>query len=127
MNLLLDTHVFLWWDGQDPALGIDAREVIAAAGNNIFISAASVWEIAIKRRLGKLVFHGSASAAIGANGFHELPILPADAEHAGDLLWDHADPFDRLLVAQAMRRGLTLMTIDRSVKAFGGIGQLWAG
>jgi PIN domain nuclease of toxin-antitoxin system len=93
----------------------------------VFISAASVWEIATKRRLGKLVFEGSATAAIGANGFHELPVLPIDAEEAGDLAWQHADPFDRLLVAQAIRLGLVLVTADRAIRAFGGVAQLWAG
>ena len=66
-----------------------------------------MWEIAIKRRLKKLDFRGSAVAAIGANGFHELPILPIDAEVAGALAWQHNDPFDRMLVAQARRLGLT--------------------
>ena len=118
MNLLLDTHVFLWWDGQDPALSANARGAIAEPGNNVFVCAASVWEIAIKRRFGKLAFHGSASVAIGVNRFHELPILALDAEQAGDLPWPHADPFDRLLVAQAMRLGFTLLTANRSIQSF---------
>jgi len=74
-----------------------------------------------------LVFRGSASAAIGAYGFHELPILPVDAQQAGNLAWQHNDPFDRLLVAQAMRLGFALLTADRSVRAFGGVAQIWAG
>ena len=127
MNMLLDTHVFLRWDQQDQALNPPARKAIEDAQNNIFISAASVWEIAMKRRLGKLAFQGSASAAIGANGFHPLPILAADAEEAGELAWDHKDPFDRLLVAQAMRLGFTFVTADKSIRAFGGVAQLWAG
>lgn len=126
MNVLLDTHVFLWWDGQDPGLNANARATIGDPANNIFVSAASMWEISIKRRLGKLVFHGSAAAAIGANGFHDLPILPIDAEQAGDLPWSHNDPFDRLLVAQAMRLGVTLLTADRSIRAFEHVPQLWA-
>jgi PIN domain nuclease of toxin-antitoxin system len=127
VNLLLDTHVFLWWDSRDSGLNVQANETIAAAGNNVFISAASIWEIAIKRRLGKLRFPGSAVAAIGANGFHELPILPIDAECAGNLAWSHNDPFDRLLVVQAMRLGFTLLTADRLIRAFDGVPQLWAG
>jgi PIN domain nuclease of toxin-antitoxin system len=127
LNLLLDTHVFLWWDRQDPALNVIARAAIQEARNAVFVSAATVWEIAIKRRLGKLVFKGSASAAIGANGFHELPILPLDAEDAGDLSWRHGDPFDRLLVAQAIRQGLILVTADKAVRAFDSVAQLWAG
>jgi PIN domain nuclease of toxin-antitoxin system len=127
VNLLLDTHVFLWWDRQDPALDRGSCDTIAEPRNNVFVSAASVWEIATKRRLGKLAFQGSASSAIGANGFHELAILPIDAEHAGDLTWQHSDPFDRLLVAQAMRLGLVLLTADQSIRSFGGLAQLWAG
>ena len=83
MNLLLDTHVFLWWDRADKALNAEARAPIADPANQVFVSAASIWEIAIKRRLKKLDFRGSAVAAIGANGFHELPILPIDAENGG--------------------------------------------
>lgn len=127
MNLLLDTHVFLWWDRRDPGLNTDARAAIEDPRNDVFVSAASVWEIAIKRRLGKLTFHGSASAAIGANGFHELPIVPIDAEDAGNLAWHHNDPFDRLLVAQAMRLGLVLLTADRSIRSFDGVALLPAG
>ena len=127
MDLPLDTHVFLWWDGQDPALNDNARRAIAEPGNNVFVSAASVWEIAIKRRLGKLAFLGSASVAIGANGFHALPILAWDAEQAGDLAWLHDDPFDRLLVNQAMRLGFTLLTADRSIQSFEAVAQFWAG
>jgi PIN domain nuclease of toxin-antitoxin system len=79
------------------------RDAIAQPENSIFVSAVSVWEIAIKRRRGKLDFPDPPSAAIGANGFQALPILPEDPEWAGDLVWDHGDPFDRLLVAQAIR------------------------
>jgi PIN domain nuclease of toxin-antitoxin system len=149
VNLLLDTHVFLWWDRRDQALSAGARVAIEDPSNDVFISAASVWEIAIKRRLGKVTFHGSASSAIGANGFHELPI---DAEDAGKLAWRHNDPFampacphprhrsavhetrwrhndpfDRLLVAQAMRLGLVLLTADRSIRSCNGVALLPAG
>ena len=127
MNLLLDTHVFLWWDRQDPGLRTDARDAIADPLNTVFVSAASGWEIAIKRRLGKLVFQGSACSAIGANGFHDLPILPVDAESAGNLAWQHNDPFDRLLVAQAIRLGFVLLTADHAIRSFGGVAQLLAG
>ena len=125
MNLLLDTHVFLWWDQGGQTLPGHALDAIARPENNIFVSAASVWAIAIKRRLGQLRFHGSAAAAIGANGFHALPVLPGDAEQAGDLIWDHSDPFDRLLVAQAMRLDMTLATADRSIRDFAAVAQLW--
>lgn len=127
MNLLLDTHVFLWWDRQDNHLNPDTRALIADPGNWIFVSAASVWEIAIKRRLGKLDLRGSAVAAIGNNGFHELPILPIDAERAGALPWRHNDPFDRMLIAQAKRLTFTLATADAAIRAYDGVALLWAG
>jgi PIN domain nuclease of toxin-antitoxin system len=127
VNLLLDTHVFLWWDRDDKALNAEARALIADPANQVFVSAASVWEIAIKRRLKKLDFRGSAVAAIGANGFHELPILPIDAEAAGALAWPHNDPLDRMLVAQARRLTFTLATADAAVRAFTGVAQIWAG
>ncbi len=126
MNLLLDTHVLLWWDQQDRRLGAPARALIADSGNQVFVSAASIWEIAIKRRRGKLKFEGSALVLIDANGFHELPILPADAEAAGALEWRHNDPFDRLLVAQARRLTFTLLTADAVIRAYDGVPQLWA-
>ena len=127
MNLLLDTHVFLWWDRQDKALNADMRALIADPANQVFVSAASIWEIAIKRRLKKLDFRGSAVAAIGANGFLEQPILPIDAENAGALAWPHNDPFDRMLVAQARRLAFTLATADAAIRTFTGIAQIWAG
>jgi PIN domain nuclease of toxin-antitoxin system len=127
VNLLLDTHVFLWWDRQDKALNADTRALIADPANQVFVSAASIWEIAIKRRLKKLDFRGSAVAAISANGFLELPILPIDAEHAGALAWRHNDPFDRMLVAQARRLAFTLATADGAIRAFAGVAQVWAG
>jgi PIN domain nuclease of toxin-antitoxin system len=127
VNLLLDTHVFLWWDRADKALNAEARALIADPANQVFISAASIWEIAIKRRLKKLEFRGSAVAAIAANGFHELPILPIDAETAGALAWQYSDPFDRMLVAQARRLGLTLASADALIRGVGTIAQMWAG
>ncbi|HVC61771.1 MAG TPA: type II toxin-antitoxin system VapC family toxin [Acetobacteraceae bacterium] len=127
MDLLLDTQVFLWWDRQDPALRGQVQAVIADPANRVYVGAASLWEAAIKRRLGKLEFDGSPTSAIAANGFHELPIRAADAESAGDLSWRHNDPFDRLLVAQARPLTITLVTADRTVRAFDGVAQLWAG
>jgi PIN domain nuclease of toxin-antitoxin system len=127
LALLLDTHVFLWWDSGNPLLNQAARRAIADPANQVFVSAASVWEIAIKRRLGKLAFGGSPSAAIGKNGFFELAILPMDAEAAGDLVWDHADPFDRLLAAQTSRLRGTLVTADAMIRAFDPVVTLWAG
>jgi PIN domain nuclease of toxin-antitoxin system len=126
VNLLLDTRVFLWWDRQDMALNADTRAVIADPSDQIFVSAASIWEIAIKRQLRKLDFRGSAVAA-SANGFLELAILPIDAENAGGLAWQHNDPFDRMLVAQARRLTFTLATADVAIRAYPNVAQVWAG
>jgi PIN domain nuclease of toxin-antitoxin system len=127
MILLLDTHVFLWWDSKYAALSADTKALIADPANRVLVSAGSIWEIAIKRRLGKLNFDGSPTAAIAANSFEELPILPRDAEEAGGLAWAHTDPFDRLLVAQARRLAATLVTADTAVRDYGKVALLWAG
>ena len=127
MILLLDTHVFLWWDSDHAGLPVETRAQIADAANRVLVSAGSIWEIAIKRRVGKLSFDGSPAAAIAANGFEALPILPVDAEQAGSLDWGHADPFDRMLVAQARRLAATLVTADASVRGYGQVSLLWAG
>ena len=126
MDILLDTHVFLWWDSNDPALGKDQRELIADPANAVHVSAASVWEIAIKRSLGKLQFEGSPARAIVANGFMPLDITPEDAERAGALDWVHRDPFDRLLVAQCLNHRLMLITADAVMQQRGDVPQIRA-
>ncbi len=127
MDILLDTHVFLWWDARSPRLGEAARRVIAAPANRIYVSAASIWEIAIKRRLGKLAFTGSPLAAIRANSFVEVPASGDDCEAAGDMDWAHADPFDRLIIAQARGRGMTLVTADSAMQGFLGVAVIAGG
>ncbi len=127
MDLLLDTHVLLWWDRDDPKLSAEARAAIADIDNRVFVSAASPWEIAIKAKKGKLRFTGSPAALIEANGFLPLAISPAHAEAAGSLAWDHADPFDRVLIVQAQHERLVLVHVDANVRVFPGVTQLWAG
>lgn len=126
MDLLLDTHVFLWWDGRHPSLAAAVAEAIADPANAVFVSAASIWEVAIKARRGRLALAGSPADAITANGFRPLPILPVDGERAGGLDWDHRDPFDRMLVAQAARLSMTLVTADEAVRDYRHVAQLWA-
>ena len=125
MNLLLDTHVFLWWELSSDRLGKDAANAIADPGNRVFVSAASVWEIVIKRQTGRLDYSGSPVEAIARNGFHPLPILPIHAERTAELPPLHRDPFDRMLVAQAQVAALTLVTADPYVAAYP-VAQLWA-
>lgn len=126
MDLLLDTHAFLWWDASDARLGTAAMAAIADPANRVFVSAATIWEIAIKSRKGKLDFAGSPAEAIERNGFLALPIWPAHAESAGALAWDHPDPFDRMLVAQAQAERMTLVHADPIIAAFKPLSQFWA-
>ena len=126
MNLLLDTHVFIWWNSDGPRLGKAAAAAIADPANETYVSAASVWEITVKRQLGRLSYSGSPLDAIERCGFLTLPILAAHAELVGTLPPFHADPFDRMLIAQAHFASLTLVTSDRKVAAYA-VPQLWAG
>lgn len=126
MELLLDTHVLLWWDRDDELLGDAARAAIASPNNRVFVSAASAWEIAIKVRKGKLELKGRPSRLIRANGFSPLPMHAEHAEVAGALQWEHPDPFDRMLVAQAQLEGLTLVHADLTIREYRGLPQLWA-
>jgi PIN domain nuclease of toxin-antitoxin system len=126
VDLLLDAHVLLWWDQSDTRLSLQVRTAIADAGNRVYVSAASPWEIAIKARKGKLRYTGSPAALIEANGFLPLPISPVHAEAAGTLAWSHRDPFDRMLVVQAQREQLVLVHADPIIRSFDGLTQLWA-
>lgn len=112
MRLLLDAHALLWWLADDASLGPEARARIADPANEIFVSAATVWEIAIKRALGKLEAPAELTETIAEAGFEEAPVTAADAERAGALEPHHRDPFDRMLVAQAIRLGATIVTRD---------------
>jgi len=115
MKLLLDTHVFLWWNQNDSRLQSVHRQAIRLPENLVYVSAASVWEIGIKRKIGKLAFAGSIADAIGKHRFDALAISAEHAEAAGSLPAIHSDPFDRLLVAQAHLEGLTLITVDEQI------------
>lgn len=112
MNLLLDTHAVLWWFADDPALSSEARRVIGDAANNVCVSPVTPWEIAIKSSAGKLKAPDNLLEAIKVNRFRELPISLVHAERAGNLPPWHRDPFDRMLIAQALSEGLTLVTRD---------------
>jgi PIN domain nuclease of toxin-antitoxin system len=124
MRLLLDTHVLLWWLADDPALSKQARQLIANEPE-VFASAASAWEIAIKRALGKLEAPADLPAALAAGGIGRLPIEFEHAAIAGALPRHHDDPFDRMLVAQARVERLTLVSRDRRLEPYGGA-IIWA-
>ncbi|MCY3784042.1 MAG: type II toxin-antitoxin system VapC family toxin [Chloroflexi bacterium] len=114
-RLLMDTHVLLWALGAEQMLGNDVRQALTDPRNDVFVSAASVWEVAIKSALGKLRAPEHLAAAVEAAGFTELPVTFIHAEQAGSLPTIHGDPFDRMLVAQAQIEGLTLVTADANM------------
>jgi PIN domain nuclease of toxin-antitoxin system len=115
MKLLLDTHALLWWDSNDARLPGALHSAIASPQNQVYVSAVSVWEIAIKRASGKLIFGHSVAKAIEEDGFLPLSTTAEHAEWAGSLPQLHRDPFDRLLVAQAQLEGLVLVTVDEQI------------
>ena len=128
MRLLLDTHAFLWWLAGEAALTRKARMTIAAEDTEVFVSAVSAWEIATKFRLGKLPEAAPVAtdiaAAVAAEGFSELALSLAHAARAGSLSGQHRDPFDRMLIAQAMLDDFTLVSNERAFDMYG-VRRLW--
>ncbi len=118
-RLLLDTHTLLWWLAGDPQLGAKAQSVIADPHNEVFVSAASTWEIAIKQSLGKLTAPKGLASVVEEEGFSSLPISLFHGEQAGYLPEHHKDPFDRMLIAQAQAEGLEIVTSDEKFQAYG--------
>lgn len=117
MKVLLDTHTIVWWLGADPRLSTSAREAIARAGSTALVSAASIWEASIKRASGKLIGPDLLDAARRA-GFTFLAINEVHANLAGKLPLLHRDPFDRILIAQAMIEGAALVSVDSAIKQY---------
>ena len=112
MRLLLDTHIFLWVVTGNSALKSPARRIIEGA-EQVYVSAASIWEIAVKSRLGKIDAEVSGLVeAIDASGLLELPVRAMHAAGVAKLPLHHTDPFDRLLIAQAISEPLRLLTAD---------------
>ena len=119
MRLLLDAHALLWWLADDPSLSRNARDLIADPTNEVIVSAATVWEIAIKRAIGKLDAPDGLATVLDRSGFIEAPVTAADAERAGGLGAIHRDPFDRILVAQAGRLRAVVVTRDPVFARYG--------
>jgi PIN domain nuclease of toxin-antitoxin system len=117
VNLLLDTHVLIWWD-EGRRLAAEARRAIADA-DSVYVSAASAWEVAIKIGLGRLRPTRTVEQAVEESGFLELPVTFRHAERVGRLPAHHRDPFDRVLIAQAEVEGLTLVTRDAVFERYG--------
>ena len=128
MHLLLDTHAFIWWLAGSDRLPIAARRAIRNESNEKFVSAASAWEITTKRRIGKLpgaeALANDVPGAIFGEGFEELPITVADAVRAGSLPGPHRDPFDRMLIAQALAHNLVFISVETLFDRYG-IRRLW--
>lgn len=123
MKLLLDTHLLLWAAGDPERLSPAARALISEPENELFFSAASLWEIAIKRGLGRSDFQVDARVlrrGLLDNGYSELPIGSEHAVAIDGLAPIHKDPFDRILVAQATVEGITLLTVDALVAQYPG-------
>lgn len=128
MNVLLDTHVLLWLAADDPRAGDRVRDELRAAPDR-FVSAASAYEIATKTCVGKLpggqsVLDGWARLLRNLQAL-ELPLTVAHMTRAGVLDWQHRDPFDRMLVAQAQLDGLTVVTDDAAIRAFEDVRSSW--
>jgi PIN domain nuclease of toxin-antitoxin system len=119
LRLLLDTHVLLWWLGNDPALSAAAGALIQDPENVIFVSAVSLWEIWLKESLGKLRLPADFSEKLAAQSFENLSLTAAQTRQVARLPWHHRDPFDRMLVAQAVTEKLILLTGDGILAAYG--------
>lgn len=116
MRILLDTHVLIWWD-ENARLSRAARAAIESA-DQVYVSAVSGWEIALKASLGRLRPVRTAADAIADSQFEELPLRLRHAEALVKLPWHHRDPFDRMLIAQALGERLTIVTRDRAFSAY---------
>jgi PIN domain nuclease of toxin-antitoxin system len=123
-RLLLDTHAVLWWMAGATSLSATAEGAIADPANQILVSAASVWEIAMKCALGQLHAPDGLPDAIAEEGFDWLPVTAAHAWAVGRLPLHHRDPFDRLLIAQAKVEGVAILTADPRFGAYG-VGVRW--
>ena len=128
MALLIDTHALIWWAIADPRLSLRASNAIRDESNEVYVSAATAWEIATKHRVGKLpeadelVF--DIEGYMASQNFLELPVTIADALRAGSLPSNHRDPFDRMLIAQAISEDLVLISNETLFDRYG-VRRLW--
>ena len=118
MRILADSHVLLWWLENPQRVALPARAAIADPANEIYFSAASVWEIGLKVGKGKLRIDGDFVALLEADGFEPLSVTTAHAARSLTLPATHGDPFDRMLIAQALVEGLVLATHDTMIAQY---------
>jgi len=119
MRLLADSHVLIWWADNPALLTPAARAAIADPDNEVFMSAASLWELGLKVAKGKLRLPPNFVQTLRLGGFADLPILARHAERSLSLPPVHGDPFDRMLVAQALEEGLVLVSCDQWIASYG--------
>jgi PIN domain nuclease of toxin-antitoxin system len=118
VRLLLDTHILLWWLGNDATLSPTAAALIRDPENMVFVSAVSLWEVWLKQSLGKLRLPDRFEERLAAEPFDNLPLTIPQTRLVALLPWIHRDPFDRMLVAQAQTEKLILLTADDAVAAY---------
>ena len=122
MNLLLDTHIFLWYISGNPQLSVAWQSILRDPGNIVYLSVVSIWEASIKYHLGKLPLPSPPETYLPLQRERHLiatlPLNEADLKPLGSLPPLHRDPFDRVLICQALANGLTLVTVDTDVKAY---------
>ncbi|TAK78041.1 MAG: type II toxin-antitoxin system VapC family toxin [Gammaproteobacteria bacterium] len=118
MQYLLDTHVILWWFTTPEKINAKTHHIIRDKSNNIFLSSASFWEMAIKKSLGRLTLPHNLIETAAAEGFKILPIMPEEGLGVADLPLLHADPFDRLLIIQAKLHDLIIITNDSKMEEY---------
>ena len=118
MRYLLDTHVILWWLTEPEKIIKKTQKIIRDKSNEIFISSATFWEIAIKKSIGRLTLPHNLLETIAIEGFKILPIMPEECISVADLPMLHADPFDRLLVLQAKLYDFVLVTRDKNIMKY---------
>ena len=122
MRLLLDTHILLWWVMADRRLSKTLSAALASSENDVAVSAASIWEIAIKRSIGRIeVDLDELLSSMNADGFTELPLRFGHSLRLDSLPHHHDDPFDRILIAQAIADGRRLVTKDAAILAYAGL------
>jgi len=119
LKVLLDTHILVWWLADAKELVAEARAVIGAPSNVVFVSAVSVWELRIKEALGKVKLPADFAEVLEAQPFERLAMTMTHAHALKRLPMHHRDPFDRMLITQAHSDGLTLLTHDEVVGAYG--------
>jgi PIN domain nuclease of toxin-antitoxin system len=124
LRILLDTHLLLWWLANAPSLSKSGLALISEPENTVFVSAVSLWEIWLKKSLGKLRLPDDFEAKMATELFESLPLSAIHARKVASLPWHHRDPFDRMLVAQAQADSLILLTADDRLTRYGGFVRL---